>query len=121
MTIRIRKLTSNEAAQVFPKRRQMDLSEYTSLLRELQPGDSAELQLEGMSGRPGKRRVGQAAKQLGYRVKWARTTAADRLYFQVFAETSGRRRRRVEGGLARTGPAAASPRRRGRPRRRAAA
>ena len=49
MAIQIRKLSSNEAAQAFPKRRQMDVSEHTSALRQLQTGDSAELELRGAS------------------------------------------------------------------------
>jgi hypothetical protein len=93
MAIQIRKLSSNEAAQVFPRRRRMDLSEYTSALRELKAGDSAELQLAGLSSRAGKRRLGQAAKELGYRVKWARANEGDRLYFQVVASAPRRRGR----------------------------
>src|SRR5207237_9575096 len=64
--VQIRKLSSDEAAKVFPKRGQMDLSEYTDALRELQPGDAAEIELGPLSSRALKRRLGQAAKQTGY-------------------------------------------------------
>ena len=36
--VSIRKLSSDEAAKVFPKRGQMDLSEYADALRELRAG-----------------------------------------------------------------------------------
>jgi hypothetical protein len=121
MAIQIRKLSSNEAAQVFPKRRQMDVSEYTSALRQLQTGDSAEVELRGMSTRTTKRRMGQAAKELGYRLKWARANTADGLYFQVLTSTSGRSRRGRKPTTTASAANASPPRRRGRPRRNAAA
>ena len=66
---------------------------------ELAPGDVAEFGLDGLSNRAGKRRLGQAAGQLGYRLKWSRAGAADALYFQVLpakgsTTTNGRRARR---------------------------
>ena len=81
--VSIRKLTSDEAAKVFPKRGQMDLSEYADALRELQPGDAAEIDLAGLSSRALKRRLGQAAKQTGYSLKWARDSGSGQLRFQV--------------------------------------
>src|SRR5438034_11640355 len=72
MPVQIRKLSTDEAAKVFPKRGQMDLSEYTDALPELQPGDAAEIELGSLSSRALKRRLGQAAKQTGYSLKWAR-------------------------------------------------
>ena len=39
MPVQIRKLSTDEAAKVFPKRGQMDLSEYADALGELQPGE----------------------------------------------------------------------------------
>jgi hypothetical protein len=120
MAIHIRKLSSKEAAQVFPKRRQMDVSEYASALGQLQAGDSAELELAGMSSRTAKRRMGQAAKHLGYRLKWARANAAAGLYFQVLP-TSGRSRRSRNPTTTAPADEAVLPRRRGRPRRNAAA
>ena len=45
MAVSIRKLSSDEAAKVFPKRGQIDLSEYADALRELQPGHAAEIDL----------------------------------------------------------------------------
>jgi hypothetical protein len=121
MAIQIRKLSGDEAAHVFPKRRQMDVSEYTSALRQLQTGDSAELELGGTSTRSAKRRMGQAAKELGYQLRWARAGTADGLYFQVLTGTSGRSRRGRKQTIAAPAEDAAPPRRRGQPRRKAAA
>jgi len=81
--VQIRKLSSDEAAKVFPKRGQMDLSEYTDALGELQPGDAAEIELGSLSSRALKRRLGQAAKQTGYSLKWARDGGTGVLRFQV--------------------------------------
>src|SRR5437016_14179602 len=81
--VQIRKLSTDEAAKVFPKRGQMDLSEYTDALRELQPGDAAEIELGALSSRALKRRLGQAAKQTGYSLKWARDGGTGVLRFQV--------------------------------------
>jgi hypothetical protein len=81
--VQIRKLAPEEAAKVFPKRGQMDLSEYADALRELQPGDAAEIELAGLSSRALKRRLGQAAKQTGYSLKWARDGGTGALRFQV--------------------------------------
>jgi hypothetical protein len=61
----------------------MDLSEYTDALRELQPGDAAEIELGSLSSRALKRRLGQAAKQTGYSLKWARDGGTGVLRFQV--------------------------------------
>ena len=83
MAVQIRKLSAEEAAKVFPKRGQMDLSEYASALAQLQPGDAAEIELGGLSSRALKRRLGQAAKQTGYSLKWARDTGGGALRFQV--------------------------------------
>lgn len=83
MPVQIRKLSSEEAATHFPKRGQMDLSEYTVALRGLHAGDAAEVDLGGLTTRALKRRVGQAAKQLGYTLKWARETTGNSMRFQV--------------------------------------
>src|SRR6267378_5637093 len=83
MPVQIRKLSTDEAAKVFPKRGQMDLSEYADALRELSPGDAAEIDLAGLSSRALKRRLGQAAKQTGYSLKWARDSGSGQLRFQV--------------------------------------
>lgn len=61
----------------------MDLSEYADALRELQPGDAAEIELGALSSRALKRRLGQAAKQTGYSLKWARDAGTGVLRFQV--------------------------------------
>ena len=83
MPVQIRKLAPEEAARVFPKRGQMDLSEYADALRALQPGDAAEIELGNLSARALKRRLGQAAKQTGHSLKWARDTGGGALRFQV--------------------------------------
>src|SRR5438270_12999114 len=85
VAVQIRKLSSDEAAKVFPKRGQMDLSEYADALRELQPGDAAEIELGSLSSRALKRRLGQAAKQTGYSLKWARDGGTGVLRFQLRA------------------------------------
>jgi hypothetical protein len=104
MAVQIHKLTSEEAAKYFPKRGQMDLTEYTEALRGLQPGDAAEIALGGLTSRAMKRRLGQAAKQEGYTLRWAREVSGDVLRFQVRdAQASqprprnGRRTRRRRG------------------------
>src|ERR1051325_2736914 len=63
----------------------MDLSEYADALAALQPGDAAEIELGSLSSRALKRRLGQAAKQTGYSLKWARDTGGGALRFQVRA------------------------------------
>ncbi len=107
MPVQIRKLSSDEAAKVFPKRGQMDLSEYTDALGELQPGDAAEIELGPLSSRALKRRLGQAAKQTGYSLKWARDGGTGVLRFQVREARgtapkprNGRRGRRRRGETA---------------------
>jgi hypothetical protein len=81
--VQIRKLAPDEAAKVFPKRGQMDLSEYADALREFSPGDAAEIELGGLTSRALKRRLGQAAKQTGLSLKWARDSGGGVLRFQV--------------------------------------
>ena len=83
MAIQIRKLSSDEAAKLFPRRGQMDLRGYIEALQELQPGDAGEIELGSLSSRALKRRLGQAAKQTGYSLKWARDGGAGVLRFQV--------------------------------------
>ena len=94
--VQIRKLGPDEAAKVFPKRGQMDLSEYADALRELQPGDAAEIELGALSSRALKRRLGQAAKQTGFSLKWARDSGTGVLRFQV-RETRGTQPRARNG------------------------
>jgi hypothetical protein len=94
VAVQIRKLSAEEAAKVFPKRGQMDLSEYAGALSQLQPGDAAEIELGGLSSRALKRRLGQAAKQTGYSLKWARDTGGGALRFQVREARGGQTRAR---------------------------
>jgi hypothetical protein len=70
--LRIRKLSQDEAAQAFPRSGQIDLSEYVAAVRSLQPGDTAVMDLSDLTSRAAKRRLGQAAAQLGRRLRWAR-------------------------------------------------
>ena len=100
MAVRLRKLPADEAQRAFPRRGQQDLSDYVAALRDVQPGDAAEIQREGLSDRAIKRRLGAAAVQLGYRLKWARQSSPEAMYFQVVGTpaakpTNGRRRRRA--------------------------
>ena len=88
MTVTLRKLSREEAAHVFPRRVQTDVSEYAAALRALQIGDSAEFELDGLSSRAAKRRLGLTATHLGYRLKWAPAKLDDRLYFRVLAATA---------------------------------
>jgi hypothetical protein len=92
MSIEIRKLSREEAARAFPKRGQMDLSAYTAALADLTPGDAAVVDLDGTTSRAMKRRLGQAATQLGYRLRWARQSDPAALHFEVLptrARSSG--------------------------------
>ena len=100
MPVTLRKLAPDEAQRAFPRRSQQDLSDYMAALGELQPGDAAAIERAGLSDRAIKRRLGSAAKQLGYRLKWARQHSPEALYFQVIGTpaakpTNGRRRRRA--------------------------
>ena len=61
MPLQIRKLSKDEAAKVFPRRGQMDLSEYVEAVSALQPGDTAAMDLGDLTTRAAKRRLGQAA------------------------------------------------------------
>ena len=83
MAIGIRKLTEEERVQAFPGRGQQDLSEYADALRELTVGDAAAVSVEDLSQRALKRRLTQAAKQLGYRIKWSSYSSQDELYLQI--------------------------------------
>ncbi len=83
MPIQMRKLSVDEATRAFPTRGEMGLPAYTDALRTLQVGDSVELALAGLLGRAAKRRLGQAATQAGFRLKWVRVASEQSLYFQV--------------------------------------
>jgi hypothetical protein len=105
--VAIRKLTVEEAARAFPGRREQDVAEYLAALRQVEPGESAEVALNGLSSRALKRRLGQAAAQLGVHLKWARAASPTGLYFQVTPQRTatgpGPRRpasttRRTQGG-----------------------
>jgi len=100
MPVRLRKLAPDEAQRAFPRRGQQDLSDYMAALGEFQPGEAAAIERAGLSNRAIKRRLGAAAKQLGYQLKWARQHSPEALYFQVIGApaarpTNGRRRRRA--------------------------
>src|SRR5919202_2706113 len=99
MAVSIRKLPPEEAQRAFPRRGQQNLSEYVDALRDLAPGAAAAIERQGLSDRAIKRRLGQAATGLGYRVKWSRQSSPEQMYFQVLGtgptkEANGRRRRR---------------------------
>ena len=69
MAVKLRRLAPDEAQRAFPRRGQQDLSDYMAAMGELQPGEAAAIEREGLSDRAIKRRLGAAAKQLGYRLK----------------------------------------------------
>jgi hypothetical protein len=88
--LQIRKLSQDEAGKAFPRRGQMDLSEYVEAVSALQPGDTAAMDLGDLTSRAAKRRLGQAAARLGHRLRWARATDTDVVYFQVLASATPR-------------------------------
>ncbi len=90
MPIRMRKLNQDEAARAFPRRGQMDLSEYVDALTALQPGDAAAMELGDLTARAAKRRLGQAANRLGHRLRWAHATDTLVVSFQVLANAKPR-------------------------------
>lgn len=90
MPVEIRRLSEDEIARYFPKRGQMDLTEYSAELRQLKPGEGAEIHPDDLTQRAVKRRWGQAAKQLGYTLKWSRDENADTMRFQVREAPSSR-------------------------------
>ena len=90
MSLQIRKLSQDEAVRAFPRRGQMDLSEYVEAVRALQPGDTAAMDLGDLTTRAAKRRLGQAAAQLGRRLRWALSTDSGVVYFQVLAAATPR-------------------------------
>src|SRR5919109_3440884 len=104
MAVRLRKLAPDEAQRAFPRRGQQDLSDYLAALGELQPGEAAAIERAGLSDRAIKRRLGAAAKQLGYQLKWARQPSPEALYFQVIGTpaakpANGRRQRRTASAI----------------------
>lgn len=102
--VNIRPLTHDEAAAVFPRRGQLDISDYIDALRTISPGEAAEIDLEGLSRRSVKRRMGMAARHLGTSLKWARTfDDEDILIFQVRAVPALPKVPRQRRSLARAG------------------
>jgi len=123
MPVAIRKLSPEEAQHAFPHRGQQDLSDYVDALRGLEPGQAAGIDRQGLTDRAIKRRLGQAAKDLGYRLKWSRHATVEMLYFQVVAmpaakAANGRRHRQTKASepAAPAEPATPRPRRGRRPR-----
>ena len=100
MSIQMRRLSAEEASRAFQKRGQMDLREYVEALRALRPGDAMEVDLAGLTQRAMKRRIGQAAGELGYRLRWSRENRSGSVSFLVREEKagkgSGRGRKRAE-------------------------
>lgn len=62
MTVQARLLTDAEVSKRFPRRGEMDLTEYKALFEDIQPGQGYEVQCNGLSERSLKRRLGKAAK-----------------------------------------------------------
>jgi hypothetical protein len=82
MPVAIRKLSAEEAHGAFSRRSQQDLSDYVDALRTLEPGQAAAVERQDLSDRALKRRLGQAARTLGYRLNWSRHKTAEMLDFQ---------------------------------------
>lgn len=81
--IALRKLAPGEALYAFPKRGQIDLTDYIEALQSLNVGDSAEIELDGLTKRALKRRIGMAARQLGATIKWSRLSDDENMIFQI--------------------------------------
>ena len=98
MPIAIRKLEAEEVAHALPRRGQMDLGEYADALKELRAGEAIAVRLADLSSRALKRRFSLAARQLGYRITWAKQVGDGELYLRVVQVpvdgTSWRGRRR---------------------------
>jgi hypothetical protein len=114
VAVQIRKLGSGEAELLFPRRGEMDLSAYTNALRFLRVGDTAEVDLAGLSARAMKRRLEKAAGQVGYKLNWGSTAPPGGLYLQVLAAPTykpacGRPGTRAAGRADGTGPVAGAP------------
>jgi hypothetical protein len=88
--LQIRKLSQDEATKAFPRSGQMDLSEYVEAVSSLHPGDTAAMDLGDLTSRAAKRRLGQAAAQLGRRLRWAHGTDTEVVYFQLLAGATPR-------------------------------
>jgi hypothetical protein len=123
MPIQVRKLSDQEAARAFARRGRTVLAAGVAALRRLHPGEAAAVALGPLSARAAKRRLGRAAQQAGYRLRWARADAGATLHVQVLAAgppstpSNGRRRgARTATASARPGRPAEAPRsaRRGR-------
>ena len=83
MPIAIRKLEAEEAARAFARGGQLDVGEYADALRGLRAGDTIAVSLDHLSSRTLKRRFGLAAKQLGYRITWAKQAGDGEVYLRV--------------------------------------
>jgi hypothetical protein len=108
MPIAIRKLDAEEAARAFARGGQLDLSEYADALTGLRAGDAIAVSMDHLSNRTLKRRFRLAAKQLGYRITWAKQVGDGEVYLRVVQVPVdgtgwGRRRRaaRTRQGAAR--------------------
>jgi hypothetical protein len=83
MPIAMRKLDAEEAARAFARGGHLDLGEYADALRGLRAGDAIAVSLDHLSSRTLKRRLSLAAKQLGYRIIWAKQVGDGEVYLRV--------------------------------------
>jgi hypothetical protein len=83
MPIAIRKLETEEAARAFPRRGQVDVGAYADALSELRAGDAIAVRLADLSSRALKRRFSLAARELGYRITWAKQAGDGELFLRV--------------------------------------
>jgi hypothetical protein len=83
LPIAIRKLDAEEVAHAFPRRGKLDVGEYADALKQLRVGDAIGVTPDDLSSRALKRRLTLAAKQLGYRIAWAREVGEGELFLRV--------------------------------------
>jgi hypothetical protein len=83
MPIAIRKLEAEEAARAFARAGRLDVGEYADALRGLRAGDAIAVSMDHLSSRTLKRRFSLAAKQLGYRITWAKQVGDGEVYLRV--------------------------------------
>lgn len=84
MVLKYHKLEPDKIDRVFPKRGQMDLTEYEAMLTGMQAGDGMEIELDGVSVRAMKRRVtAAAARVLDLTLRFEHDESNNRLLFLV--------------------------------------
>lgn len=94
MSLTYRQLEGDEASRLFPKRGQMDLGEFNDMFGGFAVGDVVSVDLDGLTPRAMKRRLGQSAREtLGAKLRYRLSDDATALTFQIFKPTQGQSRR----------------------------